>query len=311
MDAWSEIARWPEVVVHTVASSGNGDCSVAGQCNLRVSPAEITIANDLSPGRRTFTLLHEIGHYLQQNDPPWVDGALAKQPDFGRRLEEQVCDAFAAEVLLGSNLHQRVLGSGIITATSVQQLFDASQASRSACCVKVAQLLPVAGWVVLSDMSGTVVFSAVSGDRFPPTAGTYQGDDHISLRAATFGSAQSEDAWISFPSGKRWSSLYADSVRDPSFRYVYTVLTDEVPPWLPSYTQRSKSFVEPGWECHVCGLVAEAVPDDCPNCHASRCWRCGMCACGQRANERRCSKCNFVYGLGMFDKDSPLCRECA
>jgi hypothetical protein len=311
VDAWRETSSWSEVVVREVYADIAGDCSVAGHCNLLVTPAEIAVVRNASLGRRAFTLLHEIAHFLQQNDELWADEALSKQQDFGRRLEEQVCDAFAAEVLLGSDLPNRILGNAPISASSVSQLFEASQASRSACCVKVAQLLPCEGWVLLTDLEGTVQFAAVSGNRIPPRRGTFQGHDHVSQVAGRVGSSRQEDAWVRFSSGNQWRQLYADSVRDPSFRYVYTVLTDDVPPWLPSYTQRRPVIVDASWDCHVCEAVFKSRPSNCVTCDEPRCPRCGMCACEQRASERLCESCFLVHGIGMFDGSSSVCRECA
>ncbi|MGY0004134.1 ImmA/IrrE family metallo-endopeptidase [Micromonospora sp. I033] len=310
-DAWQEVSSWPEVVVREISADIAGDCSVAGHCNLIPTPAEITVVREASHGRRAFTLLHEIAHFLQQNDEPWTDEALSGQPDFGRRLEEQVCDAFAAEVLLGSDLPGRVLGDSPITASSVHQLFEASQASRSACCVKVAQLLPCEGWVLLTDLNGIVQFAAVSGNRVPPRRGTSQGPDHVSQVAGRIGTSRQEDSWVTFPSGKQWRPLYADSVRDPSFRYVYTVLTDDVPPWLPSYTQRRRAPVDTDWDCHVCEAVFNTRPPACARCGQPACPRCGMCACDQRAHERLCERCFLVQGIAMFDGSSSVCRDCS
>lgn len=310
-DAWREISNWTEIVVREVGTAPGDSCSVAGYCNLQVSPAVVSIASGMAHRRRTFTLLHEIAHFLQQNDVMWADLALYKQKDFGRRLEEQVCDAFAAEILLGDGLTERVVADTAVSASTVQSLFDASQASRSACCVRTAQLLPAGGWVLLTDMEGVVQFAAASGDRGVPTRGTVQGNGHISLRAAQFGSARSEDAWISFRSGRRLNGLYADSVRDAGWRYVYTVITMEVPPWLPAYTQPRKFVQAPEWDCFVCSATAKTAPDSCSICKQPKCWRCAMCACGQRQTEKRCSKCFLVQGVGAFDGSSDVCRECS
>ncbi|KAB1909015.1 ImmA/IrrE family metallo-endopeptidase [Micromonospora sp. AMSO1212t] len=310
-DAWHEVSGWADVIVREVYADIAGGCSVAGHCNLITTPAEITVVRNASHGRRIFTLLHEIAHFLQQNDELWTDGALSRQQDFGRRLEEQVCDAFAAEVLLGNDLPDRIIGASPITASLVQQLFEASQASRSACCVKVAQLLPCEGWVLLTDLDGTVQFAAVSGNRIPPRRGTYQGSGHVSQVAGRLGTSRQEDSWVAFPSGRRWRPLYADSVRDPSFRYVYTVLTEDVPPWLPSYTQRRRAPADTSWDCHVCEAVFNVRPASCAACNEPTCPRCGMCACEQRVHERRCERCFLVHGIAMFEGSSSVCRECS
>src|ERR1019366_923254 len=43
-------------------------CSVAGGYVHTTVPPTLSVTNSLSPGRRSFTVLHELGHHLQKND---------------------------------------------------------------------------------------------------------------------------------------------------------------------------------------------------------------------------------------------------
>lgn len=309
-DTFAEISSWRELTVNVSHVSDSSACSVAGHFNPRTKIITVTRA---SPGRQSFTLLHEMAHYLQQEDDSWVDEVLAKEPDFGRRLEEQVCEAVAAEVLLGGDEISRILGDRTPAANSALELFRKTQASRAACCVATAQRLNRTGWVLLTDLSGTIQFGIGSGDRTPPQRGVNQGPRHLSVRAAERGAARGVDEWVTWKSGRRWEGLHGDAVRDDRGEYVFVVLTDEEPPWSPSPMRlRAPVYVEPEpWECHACGDTSPYPPALCDTCGESRCPACKACACVVRRSELKCKDCNLILPRSQFAKSSDTCRGCS
>jgi hypothetical protein len=99
-DPLSELSQWPGLSVAIVDETpGAEECSVAG--SYQSSPPTLVVAASRSPGRRNFTVLHELGHHLQQTD---IDlGNRLFQCGDPDQLEEQSCDAFAAQILLPDN----------------------------------------------------------------------------------------------------------------------------------------------------------------------------------------------------------------
>jgi IrrE N-terminal-like domain len=131
--------------------SGTGHCSIDG--SYFPDPPRISVAESLSRRRVNFSVLHELGHHLQADDAILAD-ILWHEPDGGTGLEEDVSDAFAAEVLLPQHLVDEIIGDAGPTAAAVADLFATTQASREACCVRAAHRVRGPGYVVLADPDG-------------------------------------------------------------------------------------------------------------------------------------------------------------
>ena len=153
-----------------------GGCTVSGSYQPGPPPT-ITIVESRSQGRLYFTGLHELGHRLVAADDPLQD-AFAEQPDKDKKLEEDVCDAVAGELLLPDEIVDRYIGARGPTANAAISLFHDQKASREACCVRAAQRIAGPGHVMLLK-DGIARFTATANTLYRVRRGTPQldGDD--------------------------------------------------------------------------------------------------------------------------------------
>jgi hypothetical protein len=147
-----------------------GVCAVDGA--YFPGPPRIVIALAESPRRRAFTALHELAHHLVRHD--W--GLFGLAPN--RILEEEVCDRFAAEILLPTELSKRLLSRPIPTATEFAALYEQSYASRAVCARRVAAGLPRTGHAVVT-LGTMTTYCASARTPFRSAFGLEQGEDSI------------------------------------------------------------------------------------------------------------------------------------
>ena len=102
--------------------------------------------------------------------------ALLRDPDQGRVLEEAVCDAVAALLLLPEQ-ETLVESERGPTAAEVIGWHRASRASREACCVRAVELMRTEGYAMLGLGDGTAIFTAQTGTPYRVARGTEQGED--------------------------------------------------------------------------------------------------------------------------------------
>ncbi|MGR6919805.1 ImmA/IrrE family metallo-endopeptidase [[Actinomadura] parvosata] len=212
----------------TGARPGNAGCSVAGVYIAEAVPPILGVAVSASAGRRAFTVLHEFGHHLQQ-DQPTLTNLLLEQLDGGIALEDAACDAFAADILLPASLVDRMIGPRGPTAVHIVDLWQASVASRAAACVRAAQRLSSSGHVVLLDEKGEVSFATSVG--LPPIArGSVQGDIGA-LHEALAGSGRAAGRTrLRYRDGIQGEELHAQVV--PMGGYLLLVAVTDRAPWL-------------------------------------------------------------------------------
>lgn len=310
-DPCGVLASWDQVQLRYVpAVETDGRCSVAG-AYIWDEPPVLAVANAASAGRRGFTALHELGHHLQQTD---VDLAqeLADAGDRGRILEDAICDAFAASVLLPDDLVDQHIPAGGPSVYDIVELNAASSASRAAVCVRAAQRLCSPGHVVLLDYDGSVQFAAAQG--LPPVV---KGSNQSSVPVI-------QDAIGSFRRAKgRTRLLYRDSIRGEELfvqagdldAYVVAVLTTDRPPWETEFVLPSKDTapLAPQWVCPNpgCGEEFESFGASCPRCKVPKCPECSTCECPPAVAERLCTTCSIVYPARFFNGDSTVCQECS
>lgn len=120
--------------------------------------------------RRNFTLLHEIGHYLQQTDDELADALIGgfsiRYED--KLFEEAACNRFASLALLPTDYVLSQIGGGPITAETVSKLFDYERhrhvdplnvrVSRPVIARRLAAFLPEGGTVTLVDDNSVMRF---------------------------------------------------------------------------------------------------------------------------------------------------------
>lgn len=307
------LAGFREVVVRSVPESdADAECTVAGAYLSAEIPPVVAVAESLSPGRRAFTALHELGHHLQKTTTG-LGSTLLAQPDFGHALEEAACNSFASSLLIPGHLLHRHIGEAGPTAHQIVDLWrdGAISASRAAVCARAAERLRSPGHVLLLDGRGQVTFSASHG--FPPVR---RGADQsripvVRQTIADPSRAHQGRTAIAYRDEIVGAELYAQA-KDMD-GYVVLVAVAEHPPWEAG--QFSLPTVDTGpkarwWTCTKCDHGFWAYGKRCSSCGAPKCDECGQCDCAALA-ERRCSKCFIVYPLPMFATGSDRCRDCA
>lgn len=153
----------------------------------------------------------------------------SKEADRGILLEDAACDAFAAQILLPAHLVDQHLDAKGPTASAITLLWETSNASRMAVCVRAAQHLPAPGHVLLLDPVGRLAFAASHG--LPPLRrGSFQGDIPVIDRALVSGQAAYKD-------GPRSATATASSDAN---------CTPIPPPWTATSSPSSSPTPPPG-----------------------------------------------------------------
>lgn len=300
-----------------------GDCTVSGSYQPGPPPT-ITIVESRSQGRQYFTGLHELGHRLVADDDPLQD-AFAEQPDKDKKLEEDVCDAVAGELLLPDDIVDRYIGPRGPTANAVISLFHDQKASREACCVRAAQRIAAAGHVmVLKD--GVARFTATANTLYRVRRGTPQLDgDHPAAWAA----GVRGEGRVRYASGGLSSPFFVDAVADGE--YVFAVFVESAPPWSEGLSMAAGVSVNE-WgrlevddtveaSCPHCDVDFQAMGAPCPDCKAyfhRGATGCELCSCGTSASakasaikDRLCDGgCFLRRPLSEFTGDNTTCNEC-
>ena len=116
--------------------------------------------------RKYFTMLHELGHKLtdDEEDESIVDwlGELKNE----REVIERVCDLVAGRLLVPNSTLDDVLGGERPTGQALARLHDGSNASREACAVALSRRLGCPGFVtVIRD--DIVTFTSRVGEPKP------------------------------------------------------------------------------------------------------------------------------------------------
>jgi IrrE N-terminal-like domain len=294
-------------VVYRPEAAVRSGCSVDGSYQ-EGPPPRITVAMTASVGRCNFTILHELGHDRAQNDPEVVN-LLAAEPDGGGRLEEQIADAVAAELLLPDRLVDEVIGARGPTAAEVADLFDRSQASREACCVRAAQRIGGAGYVMLAE-GDTARFTATANTPYRVARGTPQGSDHPIARAARLGAARGE-ARVRFRSGAWSDAMHIDAVAREG--YVFAVLVAGRAAWQPlSLLSERPGPIEYHGSCPFCHDHFSTWERPCAECGDPRCPNCERCSCAAAVarGSRQCSRCHLVQPRHLFHGTGTICDDC-
>lgn len=311
-DPLATLTTFSEVHLRIADGPSGGGCSVLGSYNPRTTPPTLTVTRTSSLPQTWYSALHELGHHEQQGDLAWAEAARIGGDGKARQLEEQVCEAFAAEVLLGVDRVHDIIGDVVPTAASIAALHRDTGASRSACAVRVVQLLGAQGLAMVATAEDSATFfTAAAGDIFVPKRGTVQPVDSIVARAARDGRARSRDAAVMYGTGSTLEGLAGDAVRDGD--YVYAVFTDGVPGWVSGpYAPGRTHWGSRDRHCRCGTSYSAGSGDACVLCRRrDRCPDCGRCACEpEQARERTCTRCFLVLDPARFPDAGTVCRDC-
>ncbi|WP_030932002.1 ImmA/IrrE family metallo-endopeptidase [Streptomyces sp. NRRL B-24720] len=306
--AMEELRTWPEFTVKVVPENEAAQgCSVAGAYDYG-PPPRLSVATSASHARRDFTALHELGHHLQKNSFDLME-PFSKEADRGVLLEDAACDAFAAQILLPAHLVDQHLDAKGPTASAITRLWEASNASRMAVCVRAAQHLPAPGHVLLLDPTGHVAFAASHGQR-PLRRGSFQGDIPVIDHALTGSGRAHGITQVRYRDGILGRELHTDAA--PMDGYLVAVLVTDTAPWraFTSPTRdtgpQSRSYI-----CANCDEHYRSFDPSCPRCRVPQCPGCGRCDCPLRTPGRSCPGCFIVHPPAMFPPDSDRCFDCS
>lgn len=285
-----------------------GDCSVAGSFEVGPPPV-INVVVAASVGRQHFTALHEYGHRLVLNDAE-IQDVFFEDRDGGRRLEEDICDAIAGQLLIPDSRVDEYIDSKGPTAHAVLNLIHATpNSSREACCVRAVERLRGPGHVMLA-RDGIAQFTASRGTPYRVRRATAQGDEHITAKAAQRGTCR-EEAPVIFASGRPSDRFFADAAADDD-GYVVAVFVDAKPPWISGLALASRDRTDPAEAyCTHCEVDFTTLAAPCPKCrdyfHTPGC---GRCSCGPAVSDRLCTQCFLRRPLSNFTGDSEVCDVC-
>jgi hypothetical protein len=125
--------------IHDMASE---EMPISGELRRNGKGFRLVYSSYLSPGRKRFTIAHEIGHAIVLQSGP-------KCPTRGRELE-RICDMFAVELLMPEStfLHQ---AQAEPSAQAVKELATKFQTSLAAAGIRYANLKAVTVFLVEDD----------------------------------------------------------------------------------------------------------------------------------------------------------------
>jgi Zn-dependent peptidase ImmA (M78 family) len=265
-----------------------------------------------SSRRENFTLTHELGHKLTEEDEDALDW-LADRDQPGRELE-RLCDMVASGLLLPEALVTQVLNGRGPEAAHIRALYAASTASEVVCAIALAKRLPCQGAVVIMDIGSiTVSHASIASpdDDGWPLAYPWPRQDipaHHRLARLDVGQTARETSWWATPWGQR-QDYYLDAIADA--RRIHAVLAVQ-DLWdaarFHAVTPETAGRPARQLDC-PCGYHGTARGYPCSDCSQPYCPSCKECQCPRHnAALVACSKC-FV-SVPKADVVGGRCSEC-
>jgi hypothetical protein len=282
-----------------------------GYYDFEIDPAQpwIIYADDVSPARIRFTILHELGHHLLLTvaDALLDDlDLLGASGDGAVDAEEAVCHRFAGNLLIPDELLSETIGSAPVVPDHVVAVHERASASWEAVAVRVAEVLPMAGAVVLLRDGETVSFCAASSrvgsawwtrdSRLDPNGPLARG---LNLRQTAlpeqyrFGLGYSRSMFCdTLPVNDGFAiGVLSERPSDGSL----SIIEEAEPAW-----KERAEFCEwhPGVERDI-GWCFKCKGRQCPEC-----WRCG---CSHPVQNPLCPGCQMIK---PFRNGATVCLDC-
>lgn len=313
LDAFTALQQRDDLTVLRVPEFVPADsqlgCSVAG--GYRWEPPTLVVTESMSRRRQQFTLLHELGHHIQKTN---IDlGTRVVEHRKPEAFEDACCDAFAAQLLLPDDLidaHISSRGPSVRTAT---ELFETSNASRAAICVRLSNRLQSPGAVAVLDENGLVTFAAAAGGLYPPARHSDQIANPL-VRAALESGEDSrtfarDDAQIWYRDGHASERLYGQAAW--AGNRLFLIMVAYSAPWLAMSPPRdgTAQYTNDRWEqCEHCNKTF-VIGFICRKCKQPRCPS-GHCGCTTKT-QKTCTECFLQKRGNQFAPGSKVCLECA
>jgi hypothetical protein len=244
--------------------------------------------------RNNFTLLHELGHYVQRRHSEWSMVLLDDVHEgMRRKVEEAVSDHFAAAILLSAcedlDLDPFVTSPALVASV----LFSNSMASRSAALRHVGDVLRHgAKWVLaVADLEGRVIYAQCTYDQFPPKRGMVQpGFSRLAEEARDGLVRRAFSEGMVYQGGRELHEMKAEAVLDFEGTHVFVALTP-----IHRFGQGKIERVWHSCSNHGCeteDFAPDALTEWCTGtCREPKCPTCGRCRCGGRSGAHQCPNC--------------------
>ena len=240
--------------------------------------------------RNNFTLLHELGHHLQQHHTELHFALLNLSAQARKRAEEKISDEVASQILIPWT-DEPLDACYVHPAELMAGLFEATKASRSAVLERVIKLLPeTAKWIlVVTDLEGVVQHGHSTYDDRQPAKGSRQpGLKALAEQAADGPVRRRFHEGIRYRNGSELHDMLVEAVLDHEGHYLFAALT-------PEARFGTGRIDWPVYECSnpACGKTFEAkwVKRHCDKCDEPACSWCDRCSCDPTATKITCDKC--------------------
>ena len=309
-DPESAVNDSPELSLEYDPSPAAG-CSVYGYYRYQLDgPSIIYVHPSYSTDRDSFTIVHEYGHHVQRQHAVWANLLYAMNSGARKKLEEDVADAFAAEVLIPAGVAES--NSNWVSAAALARIHASVRASRSAVAMRATEFAPQGeqGSLVVFDRKGAVIFARALGeDVFAPARDQVQpGLAILFERASAAGGSATGPLAGGLRSKSNWiqADLHGEVAVDYTGLYAFGIVRPEqrygrVPVWEQQEVECSNPACE-----HV--FVVDATIAICPVCNDPRCPNCNTCSC-EGAAVTICQDCWMA--LSVAEQNGSLVHECA
>lgn len=244
--------------------------------------------------RDNFTLLHELGHHLQQTHDQWGFALIDMVDRERRKIEEKVCDQFAAQILMPMG-DADLRDVSFHPADVMAGLFARWEASRSAVLQRVREMLPTnSRWLLaVADLEGIVITSARTyDDPQPPKGFAQEGFRRVAAEAMESAVRREFHEGIEYKTGAVLDGMRVEAALDHEERYVFIALR-------PTTVNGSGTWTFPPQECSnpVCEATFQANESSgrCETCQDFKCPDCHRCGCTVAARPSACTVCGLIH----------------
>lgn len=269
-------------------------------------------APTLHSKRENFTVLHELGHWLvEENDEIMI--WLADQEEHEKILET-VCDRIAQKLLVHPSEIQEIIGNGPLRAHHILELSEQSSASRPASAIALSgQLSNVGALVIIDPTKLTVTSSSVFPDpikgwpKVIPWPGQSISSGHP-LALLKPGESRTDRMTWETPWGQR-EFFYIDAYADDKRIYAVFSATDlwGAVAFHPNVSREFDDRLQLNGYC--CGVNFNSKGYPCNTCKDPYCPECGRCKCDREIQRNQvCNSCYMSRPAQLFVDD--VCQEC-
>jgi IrrE N-terminal-like domain len=301
-------AHWSLAIVAAESMTSRGQ---GGWCDgMSITSAGVVLYRPTGNRRENFTLAHELGHLLVDNDDACMSW-LADQPD-PLRTREQVCDGIAAHILIPDTIVDAVLEGEPPNAASIERLHVSTSASWPACVNALADRLPCDGFIAIVDNFDATIYYASRTRSTHPYAWARDSVPAGHMLRKSLRPQKAVSWWPRFNVNER-RRYYINIGEAGQFTHAVFAADDL---WgiealhIPQPDQDDRRY-DGSISCVSCGYSGRTVLYPCSICRTDTCQQCGECACDRRARTKteRCTHCtvSFLPHL-IVDGLCPSCR---